>query len=100
MHVSSISLLTMRCIVPGGFQPVLRHGARAPGINGQAVAITLESVTEMKAVDVLQRILLPRKGEPHDVRMLYLIESEQNTKRASWPDRTRVTVPELSLIHI
>ena len=48
----------------------------------------------MKAVDVLQRILLPRKGEPHDVRMLYLIESEQNTKRASWPDRTRVTVPE------
>ena len=57
-------------------------------------AITLESVNDMKAVDVLQRILLPRKGEPHDVRMLYLIESEQNTQRVSWPDRSRVSVPE------
>lgn len=57
-------------------------------------AITLEAVNDMKAVDVLQRILLPRKGEPHDVRMLYLIESEQNTQRVSWPDRSRVSVPE------
>nr|VDG61782.1 UDP-galactofuranosyl transferase GlfT2 [Streptococcus thermophilus] len=50
--------------------------------------------TSVKAVDVLQRILLPRKGEPHDVRMLYLIESEHNTRRVSWPDRSRVTLPE------
>ncbi|WIM69072.1 glycosyltransferase [Corynebacterium breve] len=47
----------------------------------------------MKAVDVLQRVLLPRKGEPHDVRMLYLIEAEQNKERLTWPDRTQVTVP-------
>ncbi|MCQ4621469.1 glycosyltransferase [Corynebacterium sp. CCUG 71335] len=48
----------------------------------------------VKSVDVLQRILLPRKGEPHDVRMLYLIESDHNTQRVSWPDRSRVAVPE------
>ena len=57
-------------------------------------AISVEAVNDMKAVDVLQRILLPRKGEPHDVRMLYLVESEQNTKRVSWPDRSRATLPE------
>ena len=57
-------------------------------------AITLEAVNDVKAVDVLQRILLPRKGEPHDVRMLYLIESEQNTQRVSWPDRSRIELPE------
>ncbi len=47
----------------------------------------------MQAVDVLQRVLLPRKGEPHDVRMLYLIEAEHNKERLTWPDRTQVTVP-------
>ncbi|WP_342318578.1 glycosyltransferase [Corynebacterium mayonis] len=45
------------------------------------------------AVEVLQRILMPRKGEPHDVRMLYLIEAEQNKARLSWPDRTRLSIP-------
>ena len=47
-----------------------------------------------RAVDVLQRILLPRKGEPHDVRMLYLLEEEQNKQRVTWPDRSRVAIPE------
>ena len=40
------------------------------------------------AVDTLQRVLMPKKGEPHDVRMLYLIEQEHNKQRL------------LSLIHI
>jgi len=43
--------------------------------------------------EMLQRILLPRKGEPHDVRMLYLIEAEQNKERLTWEDRVTVTVP-------
>ena len=43
--------------------------------------------------EMLQRILLPRKGEPHDVRMLYLIEAEQNKERLTWGDRVTVTVP-------
>ena len=44
-------------------------------------------------LDVLVRLLLPRKGDPHDVRMLYLIEAEQNKERLTWPDRSRVTIP-------
>ncbi|WP_394281095.1 glycosyltransferase [Corynebacterium sp.] len=47
----------------------------------------------MKAVDVLQRVLLPRKGEPHDVRMLYLVEAEQNKERLSWSNRHQVKIP-------
>ena len=43
--------------------------------------------------EMLQRILLPRKGEPHDVRMLYLVEAEQNKERLTWEDRVTVTVP-------
>lgn len=51
-------------------------------------------VSDTLAVDVLQRILMPRKGEPHDVRMLYLLEGELNKARVTWPDRTTLTVPE------
>ena len=40
----------------------------------------------------LQRFLLPRVGEPHDVRMLYLIESEYNKQRAMWTDRSSITI--------
>lgn len=36
---------------------------------------------------------MPKKGEPRDVRMLYLIEPEQNTQRLSWDDRTSFRVP-------
>lgn len=42
---------------------------------------------------VLSRILMPRQGEPHDVRMLYLIEADQNKDRLSWDNRTEVTFP-------
>ena len=45
------------------------------------------------AVDVLNRVLMPKKGEPHDVRMLYLIEPEENKQRLSWPDRTSLRIP-------
>ncbi|WP_308607737.1 glycosyltransferase [uncultured Corynebacterium sp.] len=45
------------------------------------------------AYEPVQRILLPKRGEPVDVRMLYLIESEQNRERLSWNDRTSVTIP-------
>ncbi|WP_019194807.1 glycosyltransferase [Corynebacterium timonense] len=41
----------------------------------------------------LARVLMPRKGEPHDVRMLYLIEAEQNKERLRWSERTTLTVP-------
>ena len=46
-----------------------------------------------RAVEPLQRILLPGRGEPHDVRMLYLIEAEQNKERLTWKDRFTVTLP-------
>ena len=46
-----------------------------------------------KAVEQLQRVLLPRRGEPHDVRSLYLLEVETNKTRATWDDRTSVTIP-------
>ena len=49
----------------------------------------------------LQRFLLPRAGEPHDVRMLYLVESKYNTQRATWKDRSSISVPagsELSFL--
>ena len=45
------------------------------------------------AYEPVQRILLPKRGEPVDVRMLYLIESEQNRERLSWSGRTSVTIP-------
>ncbi|WP_301199788.1 glycosyltransferase, partial [Corynebacterium stationis] len=41
----------------------------------------------------VQRILLPKRGEPFDVRMLYIIEAEQNRERLRWSDRTSLTVP-------
>ncbi|MFC3796742.1 glycosyltransferase [Corynebacterium tuscaniense] len=44
------------------------------------------------AVDVLQRVLMPKKGEPHDVRMLYLIEAEQNKQRLTWSGRTSFNI--------
>nr|WP_193024512.1 glycosyltransferase [Corynebacterium casei] len=38
-------------------------------------------------------MLLPKRGEPFDVRMLYIIEAEQNRERLRWSDRTSLTVP-------
>ncbi|AEX79809.1 putative glycosyltransferase [Corynebacterium diphtheriae HC03] len=49
-------------------------------------------LTMSKAVESLQRFLMPKAGEPHDVRMLYLIESEHNNGRAMWNDRHSVAI--------
>lgn len=35
---------------------------------------------------------MPKKGEPHDVRMLYLIEAEQNKQRLTWSGRTSFNI--------
>lgn len=50
------------------------------------------SASTTLGVERLQRLLLPQAGEPHDVRMLYLIESEFNRSRARWETRDTVSV--------
>jgi len=47
---------------------------------------------ESKAVSLLARIILPRPGEPLDVRKLYIEESETNTRRAHPPSRTTLEI--------
>ncbi|WHU46619.1 glycosyltransferase [Gordonia sp. L191] len=42
------------------------------------------------AVELLQRVIFPRPGEPIDVRSLYLVESASNARRAHAPSRTSV----------
>lgn len=54
--------------------------------------MSADKSTATKAVEKLQRFLLPRAGEPYDVRMLYLIEAEHNTARATWEDRGSVSL--------
>ncbi|MBO0854798.1 MAG: glycosyltransferase [Nocardia sp.] len=55
--------------------------------------LTLEEMTtESRAKSLLQRIILPRPGEPLDVRTLYLEESETNARRAHAPTRTSLSV--------
>lgn len=45
-----------------------------------------------KAVELLQRVIFPRPGEPVDVRSLYLVESWGNNQRAHSPSRTSVVL--------
>ena len=45
------------------------------------------------AVERLQRILLPKLGEPRDVRSLYLVEPETNAGRVRAHSRTSATIP-------
>ena len=45
-----------------------------------------------KAVSLLSRIILPRPGEPLDVRKLYLEESTTNARRAHAVDRTSLQI--------
>ncbi|HCG46856.1 glycosyltransferase [Corynebacterium flavescens] len=51
------------------------------------------TVSNSQVKEPLARILLPKRGEPFDVRMLYLIEAEHNRERLRWSDRTSVTIP-------
>src|SRR5881397_1224950 len=48
--------------------------------------------TESKAVSLLARVILPRPGEPLDVRKLYIEESETNARRAHAPTRTTLEI--------
>jgi galactofuranosylgalactofuranosylrhamnosyl-N-acetylglucosaminyl-diphospho-decaprenol beta-1,5/1,6-galactofuranosyltransferase len=47
---------------------------------------------------LLQRVILPRTGDPLDVRALYLDEDEGNRKRATADSRTRLRMPAQSEI--
>jgi len=46
----------------------------------------------MTAVSLLARVILPRPGEPLDVRKLYLVESITNTRRAHATTRTSLQI--------
>ncbi len=45
-----------------------------------------------RAVSLLARVILPRPGEPLDVRKLYIDESETNARRAHPPTRTTLEI--------
>ncbi len=47
---------------------------------------------ESRAVSLLARVILPRPGEPLDVRKLYIEESTTNAKRAHPPSRTTLEI--------
>jgi galactofuranosylgalactofuranosylrhamnosyl-N-acetylglucosaminyl-diphospho-decaprenol beta-1,5/1,6-galactofuranosyltransferase len=47
---------------------------------------------------LLQRVILPRAGDPLDVRALYLDEDEGNRKRAAADSRTQLRIPAQSEI--
>ena len=47
---------------------------------------------ESRAVSLLARVILPRPGEPLDVRKLYIEESDTNARRAHAPTRTSLEI--------
>jgi galactofuranosylgalactofuranosylrhamnosyl-N-acetylglucosaminyl-diphospho-decaprenol beta-1,5/1,6-galactofuranosyltransferase len=47
---------------------------------------------ESKAVSLIARVILPRPGEPLDVRKLYIEESDTNARRAHAPTRTTLEI--------
>ncbi|MBW4779543.1 glycosyltransferase [Rhodococcus fascians] len=49
-------------------------------------------VAPVLGISLLQRVLLPRSGEPLDVRTLYLEEATTNAKRAHSLSRTSLTI--------
>lgn len=51
------------------------------------------SKAETQAVERLQRVILPQKGDPHDVRSLYLREAETNRERITVRSRTQAAFP-------
>ncbi|MEV0296585.1 glycosyltransferase [Nocardia sp. NPDC050710] len=55
-------------------------------------SILEEMTTETRAKSLLQRIILPRPGEPLDVRTLYLEESPTNARRAHASTRTELSI--------
>ncbi|RJO77092.1 glycosyltransferase family 2 protein [Nocardia panacis] len=55
-------------------------------------SILEETTAPTRAVALLARIILPRPGEPLDVRTLYLEESPTNARRAHAPTRTSLSI--------
>ncbi len=53
-----------------------------------------------QAVSPLARVILPRPGEPLDVRKLYIEESETNARRAHAPTRTTLEIGTESEVSI
>ncbi|MCB0933590.1 MAG: glycosyltransferase [Mycobacterium sp.] len=51
---------------------------------------------QTRAVSLLARVILPRPGEPLDVRKLYIEESETNARRAHAATRTTLEIGEES----
>ncbi|MDO3647590.1 glycosyltransferase [Nocardia mangyaensis] len=51
-----------------------------------------EVTTQTRAKSLLQRVILPRPGEPLDVRTLYLEESTTNARRAHATSRTALSI--------
>ncbi|HET7668663.1 MAG TPA: glycosyltransferase family 2 protein, partial [Mycobacterium sp.] len=47
---------------------------------------------ESQAVSLIARVILPRPGEPLDVRKLYIEESDTNARRAHAPTRTTLEI--------
>ncbi|MDT5335447.1 MAG: galactofuranosylgalactofuranosylrhamnosyl-N-acetylglucosaminyl-diphospho-decaprenol [Mycobacterium sp.] len=45
-----------------------------------------------RAVSLLSRVILPRPGEPLDVRSLYIAEASTNSRRAHAPSRTTLEI--------
>ncbi|MDY6997184.1 MAG: glycosyltransferase [Actinomycetota bacterium] len=45
-----------------------------------------------RAISLLARVILPRPGEPLDVRKLYIQESDTNARRAHAPARTQLEI--------
>ncbi|MEO9221535.1 MAG: glycosyltransferase, partial [Mycobacteriaceae bacterium] len=52
-----------------------------------------KDTTTSKAVSLLQRVILPRVGDPLDLRSLYLDEDETNRKRSRATSRTELELP-------
>ena len=57
-----------------------------------AVGRDVERGASATAQSLLQRVIFPRRGEPLDVRALYLVESETNARRAHATSRTSVSL--------
>ncbi|MGV9540402.1 glycosyltransferase [Nocardia beijingensis] len=55
-------------------------------------SILEDMTTETRAKSLLQRIILPRPGEPLDVRTLYVEESATNARRAHATTRTSLSI--------
>jgi galactofuranosylgalactofuranosylrhamnosyl-N-acetylglucosaminyl-diphospho-decaprenol beta-1,5/1,6-galactofuranosyltransferase len=59
---------------------------------GAETAVFGAIAEDSRAVSLLSRVILPRPGEPLDVRKLYIEESSTNARRAHAPTRTTLEI--------